>query len=95
MQTTTFHQKSEPSADRQEFYRRLDQESASPLWEVLADIVRTEPRTACLPALWSWDRMRPLVMEAGRLITAKEAERRVLVLENPGYRRASRITQSL
>jgi gentisate 1,2-dioxygenase len=34
-------------------------------------------------------------MEAGRLITAKEAERRVLVLENPGLRGASSITHSL
>jgi gentisate 1,2-dioxygenase len=34
-------------------------------------------------------------MEAGRLITAEEAERRVLMLENPGLPHASRITQSL
>ncbi len=34
-------------------------------------------------------------MEAGRLITAHEAERRVLILENPGLRGQSRITQSL
>jgi gentisate 1,2-dioxygenase len=34
-------------------------------------------------------------MEAGRLISAKEAERRVLVLENPGLRGASSITHSL
>lgn len=34
-------------------------------------------------------------MEAGGLITAKEAERRVLVLENPGMPGQSRITRSL
>ena len=34
-------------------------------------------------------------MEAGRLITAEEAERRVLVLENPALRGQSCITQSL
>ena len=34
-------------------------------------------------------------MESGGLITAKEAERRVLILENPGVRGASRITQTL
>src|SRR6266849_410437 len=33
-------------------------------------------------------------MEAGRLITAKEAERRVLVLENPGLRGASSTTHT-
>ena len=36
-----------------------------------------------------------MLMEAGRLITAKEAERRVLVLENPGLRGKSQITGSL
>jgi gentisate 1,2-dioxygenase len=34
-------------------------------------------------------------MEAGRLISAREAERRVLVLENPGLRQSSSITRSL
>src|SRR5437870_5153342 len=34
-------------------------------------------------------------MEAGKLITAKEAIRRVLILENPGMRGESCITQSL
>ena len=39
--------------------------------------------------------MRPYLLEAGRLITAREAERRVLILENPGLRGASSITHSL
>jgi gentisate 1,2-dioxygenase len=34
-------------------------------------------------------------MEAGKLITAKEAERRVLILENPGLRGQSKATTSL
>src|SRR3954464_8156055 len=34
-------------------------------------------------------------MESGRLISAEEAERRVLVLENPGIRGSSSITHSL
>jgi len=40
------------------------------------------------------DHIEPL-MEAGGLITAKEAERRVLILENPGLRGLSKITTSL
>lgn len=83
------------SGERGAFYNRLDQKSAAPLWEVLGDIVRTEPRTAGVPALWRYDEMRPLVMQAGDIITAKEAERRVLILENPGLRGLSRITQSI
>jgi gentisate 1,2-dioxygenase len=48
-----------------------------------------------VPALWRYNEIRPLLMEAGELITAEQAERRVLVLENPGIRGLSQITQSL
>jgi gentisate 1,2-dioxygenase len=47
------------------------------------------------PAHWSYQEMRPLLLEAGARISAEQAERRVLVLENPGLRGASQITQSL
>lgn len=90
-----FYNKPEVTAERREFYDRLEKSSAAPLWEVLADIVRTEPRTACQPALWRYDEIRPLILESGKIITAKEAERRVLILENPGLRGQSRITQSI
>jgi gentisate 1,2-dioxygenase len=45
--------------------------------------------------LWKYREARPYLMEAGKLITAKEAIRRVLILENPGMRGESCITQSL
>ncbi|HET9832776.1 MAG TPA: gentisate 1,2-dioxygenase [Vicinamibacterales bacterium] len=83
------------TTERQDFYARLKTKSAAPLWEVLSDIVRKDPRTAVQPALWRYDEMRPFVAEAGRLITADEAERRVLILENPGLPGMSRVTQSL
>jgi len=83
------------SAERQEFYARLKTKSAAPLWEVLSDIVRKDPRTSVQAAFWKYDEMRPFVAESGRLITAEEAERRVLILENPGLPGMSRVTQSL
>ena len=48
-----------------------------------------------MPALWKYRDVRPYLMESGELISAEEAERRVLVLENPGMRGASSITHSL
>ena len=81
METTTFHVKPETSAERKELYERLHAKNTAPLWEVLAKLVTPEPQTACVPALWRYDDIRPLLMDAGRLITAKEAERRVLVLD--------------
>jgi gentisate 1,2-dioxygenase len=95
MDSTTFYSKPEASAERKEFYTRLRTQNAAPLWEVLGDLVRSDPRTACMPALWRYDEIRPLIKEAGTMITAEEAERRVLILENPGFIGGSRITQSL
>ena len=83
------------SAERKAFYERIDKLNSTPLWEVLHALVTPTPATPCKPYLWKWDAMWPHIMETGRLITAKEAERRVLVLENPGLRGRSRITHSL
>ena len=83
------------TTERQDFYARLKTKSAAPLWEVLSDIVRKDPRTAVAAALWRYEEMRPFIAEAGRIISAEEAERRVLILENPGLAGMSRITQSL
>jgi gentisate 1,2-dioxygenase len=82
-------------AARQDLYRRMDKQNLAPLWEVLHDLIPNEPATPCKPALWKYAEARPHLMEAGTLITAKEAIRRVLILENPGMRGESCITQSL
>jgi gentisate 1,2-dioxygenase len=95
MDTTAFVPKPGTSPARQDLYRRLDQKSTAPLWEVLSKLVPPEPQPATVPYVWRFDEMRPLLHEAAGLITPKEAERRVLVLENPGLRGASQITQSL
>src|SRR5262245_6655157 len=92
----TFHVKPQTSPERREFYSRLENKNTAPLWESLARLFPSEPRPSCVPVLWNYtDDIRPLLLEAGSLITAKEATRRVLVLENPGIRGTSQITQSL
>ncbi len=80
---------------RQDLYRRMDRHNLAPLWEVLHALIPNEPATPCKPALWKYREARPYLMESGKLITAKEAIRRVLILENPGMRGESCITQSL
>ena len=87
-----------PTADtpeRRAFYAKIDKQSLTPLWLSLADLVTPEPRSACQPVSWRFDDIRGYMLEAGGLITAKEAERRVLVLENPGLRGQSKITTDL
>ncbi|MFL5420323.1 MAG: gentisate 1,2-dioxygenase [Myxococcales bacterium] len=83
------------TAERKAFYERISGENLTPLWEVLGDLVPQRPRTPCVPAFWRYETARAHLLEAGRLITAKEAERRVLVLENPGLRGHSSITHTL
>jgi gentisate 1,2-dioxygenase len=81
--------------ERLAFYRKIDQLAYTPLWTVFADIISAQPKSHCRPNLWRFDQAREWLLEAGELITAKEAERRVLILENPGMRGASKITTSL
>jgi gentisate 1,2-dioxygenase len=93
--TAPFFTKPGTNAEREEFYHRLKTKSAAPLWEQLADLVLAQPRPGCVPALWRYEEMRPYLMESGDLITADEAERRVLMIANPGLDDTPQITQSL
>lgn len=82
-------------AKRKAYYERLSGRDMAPLWEVLKDIIPDEPKTVCAPVVWRFDEVQPMVMESAALITPEEAQRRVLVLENPRLRGKSRATQSL
>jgi gentisate 1,2-dioxygenase len=81
--------------ERQQLYRDMAPHHLTPLWEVLHALVPPRPATPCVPALWKYDAVRPFLMRAGEAITAEEAVRRVLILENPALRGQSAITQSL
>jgi gentisate 1,2-dioxygenase len=83
------------SSERQAFYQRIDQHHLTPLWEVLSSLVIPQPQSPCVPAHWRYAAIRDYLIEAGRLITAKEAERRVLILENPALRGQSAITHTM
>ncbi len=93
--SAAFFTKPGTNPEREAFYHRLKTKSAAPLWEQLADLVLAQPRPGCIPALWRYEELRPYLMESGTLITADEAERRVLMIENPGLKGIPQITQSL
>lgn len=82
-------------AARQAYYDKAAKYNMAPLWEVLKGLVTPEPKTQCQPAVWKFDEVKKLMLEAGEVISAEEAERRVLVLENPGMPGKSRVTNSL
>ncbi|MER9296830.1 gentisate 1,2-dioxygenase [Mesorhizobium sp. M0621] len=81
--------------ERRAFYDKIDSRSLTPLWTVLSSIITPEPKSGCVPHCWNFAEAKSYLLESGGLITAKEAERRVLILENPGLRGQSRITTSL
>src|SRR5881628_807971 len=82
-------------AVREEFYQRISKRDMAPLWKVMSSVVTKEPVTRCVPHVWHYDDVKSLVMESGGLITAEEALRRVLILENPALRGESRATNTL
>jgi gentisate 1,2-dioxygenase len=85
----------DPRPEREAYYRRIAPAHLTPLWEMMSALVPRQPQSPCVPALWKYDAVRPWLMESGTLITAKEAIRRVLILENPGLSGQSAITNSL
>jgi len=81
--------------ERAAYYDKIAPGNLAPLWENLKALVTPEPVSPCQPFRWRYAEVREHLMEAGRLITAKEAERRVLMLENPGLRGQASVTHSL
>lgn len=85
----------EQQAQLHALYDEMAPSYLTPLWESLADLVRPFPRSAAHVHRWNYDEARNYLMRAGDLISAEKAERRVLILENPGLPGQSAITPSL
>jgi gentisate 1,2-dioxygenase len=83
------------ASERAGYYDRIGRSHMAPLWESLHSLVPKQPKPDCVPTLWTYATTRPLVMQAGALISAEEAVRRVLILENPGLPGAAGITSTL
>ena len=75
-----------------EFSSEISKLDLMPLWERQA---RMKPGSSCVPAIWKYAQLRPHLLRSTELITKKQAERRVLVLENPSLRGSTFITHSL
>jgi gentisate 1,2-dioxygenase len=81
-------------AHRQDFYQQISRHNLVPLWE--RPHPPQTPISPAKPAHWGYDDVvRPFMMQSADLITAKEADRRVLVLQNPGLEGQYRVTNSL
>ena len=69
-----------------DYVAALRAQNLVPLWPSLRAVMpaaKPQPRTA--PTSWSYAALKPLLLRAGELTPIEKAERRVLVLANPGH----------
>lgn len=83
------------SSQLEVLYAQMAPAGLFPLWESLAQLVPPQPRSPARAHRWAYDEARAFLMRAGDLISAEQAERRVLILENPGLAGQSAIVPSL
>lgn len=74
---------------------QFEQHGVSPLWSVMANLVTEVPKPNAVAHQWKFEELKDLLLQAGEQISAEEAERRVLILENPGLGGTHRVTESL
>ncbi len=68
-----------------DYYNGLRARNTMPLWPSLrAALPYGKPARSTAPTLWRYQELRPDLMRAGELTPIEKAERRVLVLCNPG-----------
>lgn len=69
-----------------DYRNTLAEQSLVPLWPSLRAVMPADkplPRTRA--TFWSYQAIKPLLLQAGELVPIEQAERRVLVLANPGH----------
>lgn len=89
------HLENDSAALLQDLYAEMRPLNLYPLWEVLSALVTPVPRSPAKAWKWEYAAARNYLMRAGGLISAEKAERRVLILENPGLPGSSAIVPSL
>jgi gentisate 1,2-dioxygenase len=69
-----------------EYRAALSEQNLVPLWPSLRSVMPPgTPRPRTQPTAWRYADLRPLLVRAGELTPIERAERRVLVLANPGH----------
>ena len=68
--------------ERANFAERVRRANYLEYWA--ADYRTDKPTTGVVPYLWPWNELKSLMLESARLIEINEAERRGLILANPG-----------
>jgi gentisate 1,2-dioxygenase len=62
----------------------LSRSNLVPLWPALRSFLPYDmPERKCVPTIWHYNEVRPLLLKAGDLAPIEKVERRVLILANP------------
>jgi gentisate 1,2-dioxygenase len=70
----------------QEYVQNLRHKNLVPLWPSLRGVLPPKvPTRQTQPTCWAYQDIKPLLLQAGELTPIEKAERRVLVLANPGH----------
>lgn len=70
----------------EEYREALSAQNLVPLWPSLRGVMpENKPRPHTKPTYWKYASIKPLLLQAGELTPIEKAERRVLVLANPGH----------
>lgn len=70
----------------QDYRDALSELNLVPLWPSLRSLLPPDqPALRTRPVCWPYQSLRPLLLQAGQLTPMEKAERRVLVLANPGH----------
>lgn len=83
------------STSMQMFREELAGGHLAPLWDMMRRLAPRGPEGGGDPVHWCWKTLRLKGLRAAELITAEEAERRVLVLQNPAFAGEGKATSSL
>lgn len=65
-------------------YKALETAGAAPLWRFYGNLFPAQPKSRAVPYRWSWRELRPHLLHFSETLSLDEAERRVLMLVNPG-----------
>ncbi len=69
-----------------DYLQSLTAKNLVPLWPSLRNLLpHGTPSRKTVPTAWNYDDIRPHLLKAGELTPIEKAERRVLVLANPGF----------
>ncbi|MGH3389821.1 MAG: cupin domain-containing protein [Actinomadura sp.] len=79
----------ETSVSTDDAYEKMAELSVGALWRHLGDLFPAEPTSKAVPFHWDYRSLRPYMLHFAGVLSIEEAQRRVLMLINPGLQKES------